>query len=110
MRAIVEVVTALVILVGRGSASYAASDTVKCDNVKTLAAATMFKSIMVCNHKGFADNSFDLGVCRTNAYLKCVAKFDKADLLFGGACTFAANGPASCQSTLDAANTIFDAI
>lgn len=110
MRAIGKVLGSVVILVLSTSPSGAASDRVRCDSVKATAAATMFKSILTCNHKGFADNSFDLGVCRTNAYLKCVAKFDRADVIFGGACVFTGNGGPSCQSTLDAANSIFDAL
>jgi len=57
MRGTIQILTAVVILLASGSASYAASDSVKCDSVKTLAAAKLFKGILACNHKGYAGPS-----------------------------------------------------
>ncbi|HZR79958.1 MAG TPA: hypothetical protein VFD92_02590 [Candidatus Binatia bacterium] len=108
MRAIVKGMTAVAVVVACESAVYAASDAVRCDSVKALAAGTLFKSIMLCNHRAFADNTFDVGVCRTNAYEKCVAKFQRADLIYGAGCVFTGNGPTVCQETLNSANTIWD--
>ena len=110
MRGIVTVTTVALILVASASASHAADNRVNCDKMKTAAAAKGFAEFLSCNHKGFADGSFDLGVCRTKAYEKCVTKFGVADANFGGACAFTANGPAACMDTLDDANSIFDGI
>jgi hypothetical protein len=110
MRGIVTAFTVVLILVAFSSGSHAANNRVNCDKMKTAAAAKGFSEFLSCNHKGFADNSFDLGVCRTKAYEKCVTKFGVADAKFGGACTFAANGGDSCLDTLNAPNSIFAGI
>jgi hypothetical protein len=110
MRRIVTAVTVIGILIATAPASHAATPAVSCDKMKTAAAAKLFADILVCNHKGFADMSFDLGVCRTKGYEKCVARFGVADTKFGAACIFHNNGPDSCIATLDAANTVFNGI
>lgn len=110
MRGIVSVVTVVLILIASASASEAVNNTVSCDKMKTAAAAKGFAEFLSCSHRGFADSSFDLGVCRTKAYEKCVTKFGIADARFGTACAFTANGPPSCLDTLNAANSIFDDI
>jgi hypothetical protein len=110
MRGIVDLVAVVVILAATASTSGAVNGTVACDKMKTAAAAKGFTEFLSCSHRGFADASFDLGVCRTRAYEKCVKKFGIADARFAGSCAFTANGPPSCLETLDAANTIFSGL